>query len=157
MGFFTAAVEPVRQALFNNFIYDPLNSRRSKFLFSLPSELWFGNVTLSPAIRPSCTSSLEARSFPAFANLANFFEPASKTSFTARVIALSSPARCVPPSEVGMVLTKETILLSYPSTQRKATSTVHSLSTMVIFPSTGTFSSKLSIPLILMMSETGGL
>ena len=45
-----------------------------------------------------------------------------------------------------MVLTKVTMWVSKVSTHRSATLTVHSRSTSCIFPLTGTFSSKVSIP-----------
>ena len=64
-----------------------------------------GNVTLIAATRPSWTSPFSARSLPVFAKRANFFVPASSTSFATFVIARSNPATWVPPSGVGIVLT----------------------------------------------------
>ncbi len=67
--------------------------------------------------------------------------PDSSTSLVTLVIARSNPATCVPPSGVGMVLTKLVSTGSKPFTQRIATSTVQVRSTTVILPSRGTFSS----------------
>ena len=65
-----------------------------------------GNVTLTAATRPSWTSVFSARSWPDLESLASFLVPARSVSFTTLVSARSKPATCVPPSGVGMVLTK---------------------------------------------------
>ena len=65
-----------------------------------------GNVTLIAATRPSWTSDFSARSWPVLASLASFLVPASSVSLTTLPSARSNPDTWVPPSVVGMVLTK---------------------------------------------------
>lgn len=115
--------------------------------FVCPSNCGSGRRTVSTAVRPASTSSFSSLSWPTLSLRAL----ASTWARTALTRPDSNPAWCVPPFGVAMMLTKLRNTVSYPSPQRRATSTSHVRSTSVetmwpLSSSIGTVSLKVPVP-----------
>ncbi len=142
-----ATVEPVRQTVPDDLVDDVLDGRGAQLLLGLTPELRLGERDLDRGDQAFLDIVLGAPCrLPSFGQLRQLLGVGQQDVVDDRVRARSKPGTWVPPSMVGMVLTNADdrgVVALDPAAGRCRPCTARS--TTVILPSTGTFSSKVSV------------